>query len=198
METVYIRNNFVQEQRGWGIDMDDGASNYEIYNNICIGVSMKLREGAYRDCYNNIWYMATVAPCAHVGYEYNNDKYHHNIVVMAEDDCYSFIAPPADGPWMAQLDYNCYYKPKGEFSARVTEIREKEGWPRNRRVYSWNEWQNELGFDKNSVWADPMFVDPENHDFTVEPDSPALKIGFKNFEMGKWGLTDDFPKQWLD
>ncbi|MHC4720704.1 MAG: peptide-binding protein, partial [Planctomycetota bacterium] len=41
METVYIRNNFVQEQRGWGIDMDDGASNYEIYNNICIGVSMK-------------------------------------------------------------------------------------------------------------------------------------------------------------
>jgi len=198
METVYIRNNFVQETRGWGIDMDDGASNYEIYNNICIGVSMKLREGAYRDCYNNIWYKATGAPCAHVGNEYNHDKYHHNIIVMANDDCFSFIAPPAHGPWLEQLDYNCYYKPGGKFTARVTEIREKEGWPKNHRIYSWDQWRNELGFDKNSVWADPMFINPEKHDFTVKPDSPSLKLGFKNFEMGKWGLTDDFPEKLWD
>ena len=26
--------------------LDDGASNYHIYNNLCVGVSMKLREGA--------------------------------------------------------------------------------------------------------------------------------------------------------
>ena len=27
--------------------------------------------------------------------------------------------------------------------------------------------------------------------------SPALKLGFVNFEMGTWGLTNDFPKKWL-
>jgi hypothetical protein len=32
----------------------------------------------------------------------------------------------------------------------------------------------------------------------VRPDSPALKAGFKNFDMGRWGLTDGFPKQWRE
>jgi hypothetical protein len=59
------------------------------------------------------------------------------------------------------------------------------------------EWQK-LGFDQHSVFADPLFVDPEKHDFRVRPESPALKAGFKNFEMGKWGLTDEFPEQWRE
>ena len=59
MEVVIIRNNFFNERSGWGLDMDDGASNYDIYNNISVGgVSMKLREGAYRKVHNNIWYLS--------------------------------------------------------------------------------------------------------------------------------------------
>ena len=64
-----------------------------------------------------------------------------------------------------------------------------------RREISLEEWQS-MGFDINSVFADPMFVDPENYDYRVKPESPALKVGFKNFEMGNWGLTDDFPEYW--
>ncbi len=59
------------------------------------------------------------------------------------------------------------------------------------------EWR-QMGFDQHSVYADPMFVDPENKDYRVKPESPALKLGFKNFEMGKWGLTDEFPKMWRE
>lgn len=198
MEPVILRNNLFEEKRGWGLDMDDGASNYEIYNNISVGVSMKLREGAYRNVYNNIWVNASVAPCAHVGNEYNHDRYHRNIVVMAKDDCFSFIAPPARGPWMEELDYNCYYnKKKGEFTARVTEIRGEKGAEGDSQRFTLAEWR-ELGFDEHSVYADPMFVDPENKDYRVKPGSPALKVGFKNFEMGKWGLTDKFPEMWRD
>ncbi len=62
MEPVILRYNFFQEKSGWGLDMDDGASNYEIYNNISVGVSMKLREGAYRTVYNNIWVDSVEAP----------------------------------------------------------------------------------------------------------------------------------------
>ena len=47
MEPVILRYNHFEESAGWGLDLDDGASNYEIYNNLCVGVSMKLREGAF-------------------------------------------------------------------------------------------------------------------------------------------------------
>jgi hypothetical protein len=34
------------------------------------------------------------------------------------------------------------------------------------------------GLEENSFVADPLFVDPENGDFSLKPDSPALKLGF--------------------
>jgi hypothetical protein len=46
------------------------------------------------------------------------------------------------------------------------------------------------------VLADPMFVDPANGDYRVRPESPALKLGFKNFDLDKFGLLPNFPKQW--
>jgi len=36
METVILRHNFFVEKCGWGLDLDDGATNYDIYNNICV------------------------------------------------------------------------------------------------------------------------------------------------------------------
>lgn len=44
------------------------------------------------------------------------------------------------------------------------------------------------GTDKNSIAGDPMFVDPANGDYSVAPNSPALKIGFKNFPMNQFGV----------
>jgi len=206
MEPVVIRNNFFNEKSGWGLDLDDGASNYEIYNNISIGgVSMKLREGAYRRVYNNIWYMAKGAPCFHVGNNYNHDQYFNNITVMNPGDArwpdgwpwwpqmiYSVIAPPAVGPWFDKIDNNCFYCVGGEFAAVVDQLRSEAG-KRNPKRYNLEEWRK-LGFDQHSVFADPLFVDPAKRDFTVRPNSPALQVGFKNFEMGQWGLTADFSE----
>jgi len=210
MEPVIVRNNFFREKSGWGLDLDDGASNYEIYNNISTGgVSMKLREGAYRKVYNNIWYLSRAAPCFHVGNNYNHDQYYHNITVMEPGDTkwpngwpwwpqmvYSVIAPPAVGPWFEKIDNNCFYCVGGEFQAVVDQLRSEDG-KRNAKRYDLAGWRH-LGFDRNSVYGDPMFVDPTNNDFRVRPESPALKVGFKNFEMGRWGLTEEFPKKWHD
>jgi len=44
------------------------------------------------------------------------------------------------------------------------------------------------GVDKNSLSVDPLFVDPENGDFTLKPDSPALKLGFVPIDISKAGL----------
>ena len=51
--------------------------------------------------------------------------------------------------------------------------------------------------DKHRVGVDRMFVDLENEDFRVKPDSPALELGFKNFDMN-WGITDEFPEMWRE
>ena len=33
MEPVIVWNNLFEEDADWGLDLDDGASKYEIYNN---------------------------------------------------------------------------------------------------------------------------------------------------------------------
>lgn len=212
-----MRYNFFEESSGWGLDLDDGASNYEIYNNLCVGVSMKLREGAYRTIYNNIWVNGANSPCFHVGNEDNHDRYFRNITVVSvanmtpESDLnfamgkgygeiYTLIAPPARGRWLEEIDYNCFYSDLGEFVARVQPRGEDESWQYSLvegKKYSLEEWRA-LGYDHHSVFADPMFVDPENNDYRVKPESPALKLGFENFDMDEFGLTPDFPEQWRD
>lgn len=42
------------------------------------------------------------------------------------------------------------------------------------------------GVESRSTAGDPLFVDADNGDFQVKPESPALKMGFENFP------TDDF------
>jgi hypothetical protein len=217
METVYVRFNYCAESSGWGIDLDDGASNYVISHNLCVGVSVKLREGAFRTIENNIWVHPANSPCFHVGNEDNHDRYVRNITVMrvgamrAEDDLnfemehgfgevYTLIYPPAHGPWLAEIDNNCFFSDRGEFVARVRPRpdgdEETTGSSKGQK-YTLEEWQA-LGFDTHSVFADPVFVDPGNGDYRVQDDSPALKLGFENFPLDQWGLTNDAPRRWRD
>jgi len=224
MEPVVMRYNFFREETGWGLDLDDGASNYEIYSNLCVGVSVKLREGAHRTIYNNIWVNGANSPCFHVGNEHNHDRYFRNITVMSkgrmktEDDLnfemgagggeiYTLIAPPSRSPWLEECDHNCFYSDIGEFkaraSSRIPTEKPEDADPQRaqsfhlgeRTTYTLSEWQA-MGYDRNSVFADPMFVDPDNDDYRVKPESPALELGFENFAMDQFGLTADYPTTW--
>ena len=49
------------------------------------------------------------------------------------------------------------------------------------------------GMDAGSVVADPLFVDPEHGDWTLRPESPALKLGFKPFDWTRAGVLKDDP-----
>jgi hypothetical protein len=45
------------------------------------------------------------------------------------------------------------------------------------------EWAREHGHEEESIKEDPLFMDVENGDFRLKPDSPALKLGFRPFVL---------------
>lgn len=73
-----IRNNRIHGTHAFGFDLDDGSTNYKLYNNLCLGVGIKLREGFYRKAYNNILVGAHFQ--IHVSYALNGDIVTGNIV----------------------------------------------------------------------------------------------------------------------
>ncbi|MGV3762083.1 MAG: right-handed parallel beta-helix repeat-containing protein [Parapedobacter sp.] len=81
VETTIIRNNRFRCDHGWDIDLDDGSSNYEIYNNLCLAGGLKLREGFYRRVYNNILVNNGFHP--HVWFDKSHDVFTKNIVMTA-------------------------------------------------------------------------------------------------------------------
>ena len=50
-----------------------------------------------------------------------------------------------------------------------------------------------MGLDARTEFADPRFVDQENHDYRLKPDSPALALGFQEIDTSQIGLKEDFP-----
>lgn len=79
IETVVIEGNRVRCDRGWDIDLDDGATNYLIRNNLCLCGGIKLREGFHRTVENNILVNSTFHP--HVWFKGSGDVFTRNVVM---------------------------------------------------------------------------------------------------------------------
>lgn len=94
-----LRNNRFRCDRGWDIDLDDGSSNYQIYNNLCLNGGIKLREGFYRVVENNIMVNNSFHP--HVWFKNSGDVFTRNIVMSS----YQPIQVPY---WGLEVDYNIF------------------------------------------------------------------------------------------
>ncbi|MCC5932361.1 MAG: right-handed parallel beta-helix repeat-containing protein [Cyclobacteriaceae bacterium] len=79
METTVIRDSRWRCDHGWDIDLDDGSSNYIIYNNLMLAGGLKLREGYGRKAFNNIHINNGLH--AHVWFENSGDDFTRNIVM---------------------------------------------------------------------------------------------------------------------
>lgn len=163
----------------WGIDLDDGASNYHVYNNLCLGMSIKLREGYYRTVENNI-FVGPYPPNKHSCFQASNDIYTRNIYVNTKD-AFAWSRGPATRDLPSHMDYNLYFNHSGAEPIFGVD-RSLDA----RRRLTWDQWR-EKGMDRNSVFADPMFVDPASGNYRVKDESPAIKLGFKNFPMDRFG-----------
>jgi len=164
VKTTILRNNRWRCDHGWDIDLDDGSSNYHIYNNLCLRGGLKNREGFYRVVENNV-VMNGFHP--HVWYKHSEDIVRRNIFFT---DHYLPAGGMPGTPWGKEMDYNLVHAPgvtEPQPAARMAEQSKR---------------------DEHSLVADAMFVDPAHGDYRVKDGSPALKLGFVNFPMDQFGV----------
>lgn len=99
IDPIIIHNNRFQCDHGWDIDLDDGSSNYRIYNNVCLNGGLKLREGYHRIVTNNILINNTFH--LHVWLKNSGDVFMHNIVTTP-------YAPILMNNWGKEIDSNFF------------------------------------------------------------------------------------------
>ncbi|GMV97089.1 MAG: hypothetical protein AMXMBFR83_14480 [Phycisphaerae bacterium] len=157
---------------GWGLYNDEGSTGILLENNVVY----RTRHGGYHQHYgkenhvtNNVFAFAKAGQIIrsreeeHVSFTFD-----HNIVYFNEGSLLG-------STWKNdrfKLDHNVYWHAGGgkvDFAGQTLE-----------------EWR-QRGHDRNSIIADPLFVDPARGDFALKPDSPALKLGFKPIDTSRIG-----------
>ena len=51
----------------------------------------------------------------------------------------------------------------------------------------WDEWTS-TGNDSNSLWEDPLFIDPYLGEYLLAEDSPAWNLGIEQIQMDNFGV----------
>jgi len=166
---------------GWGLYTDEGSTGIVIENNLVYNVKTGCfhqhygKENIVRNnimAFSKLYQVQATRVEEHLSFNFEN-----NIVYYTEGVLLS-------GPWTQvkiNMDNNCYWNAAGkpvDFVGKTLD-----------------DWRKETGHDKTSIVADPLFVDPQNFDFHLKPDSPALKLGFKPFDYTKAGVYGD--PEWI-
>jgi hypothetical protein len=159
VKPITLRFNRWRCDHGWDVDLDDGSSNYEIYGNLFLNGGLKLREGYCRKVTNNIAVNNSLHP--HCWFPNSADVVTGNIWMGP----YRPAGSMTQGKWGQEVDHNLF----------STSDADRTKFAR-------------YGCDSNSLVVDPMFRDPSKGDYSVKEESPALKIGFKNFPMDQFGV----------
>jgi hypothetical protein len=171
---------------GWGIYLDAQCGNYTVEGNLVYNTlsgGLMFNNGGHEHVIqNNIFALSA----NHALWPYNEKRpstFRRNVVYLTQGELLiphgerslneRLAAKEPLGTW----DENLYWHTAGPDRLRFY-----------RRTFS--EWQT-LGLDRHSRIADPQFVDAAGHNFGLRPDSPALQLGFRPFEMASVGLYGD-------
>ncbi|MFC2087002.1 chondroitinase family polysaccharide lyase [Bacteroidota bacterium] len=203
-----IRNNLLHDIPSdkwskWGIYIDGLVDHVIVMDNIVYrcawGSYMDNVAGKYHHWINNIFVDATQGQMFWGG-RWNQPGYNtfiNNIVYYSDPDAY-FINCGSENTIMnkmIEMDYNLYYYTEGGPKEMLIDVwSERIGMkdPIERPIQSLYDLQ-ELGFDSHSIIADPLFVDPENDDYRLKPESPAFLLGFRQIDMSTVG-----PIGWIN
>ncbi|MDO4569230.1 MAG: right-handed parallel beta-helix repeat-containing protein [Planctomycetia bacterium] len=203
-----LRFNYLHDIRGFenrgcvGIYLDDQFSSAEMFGNIFKNVSRATMIGGGRDnkIVNNIY--INCAPCVHLDARGRGwQKYFTQNWIQSLEET------------GVHLGIKIFEPPYSEKYPELMSILEKHpGTPvdnivarnicvggswdgtnagqwRGRSI--WNEADQFNTIESNLVDEDPLFEDAENGNFTLRPESPALKMGFEQIPWEKIGTFAD-------
>ncbi len=172
-----LRNNLIHDiasftYGGWGIYPDEGTSEMLIENNVvyrCKSAGFHQHYGRENIVRNNIFALnsefqlmrSRVEP--HVSFTFTG-----NIVYFDQG---RLLGSNWTGDKF-KMERNLYF----DLRSAAMSFAGK----------SFDEWRAS-GQDRESIIADPLFVNPANFDFRLRPGSPAAKIGFKGIDLSTVG-----------
>lgn len=176
-----IRYNLIHDVEcadyvGRGVYLDEGSTGVTVENNIMYNTStggFGLNYGRENIIRNNIFAFSKQAQIEHAG---NMEKAPPGSSYTLERNIFYYRSSEnlLKTPWRPRpsdkfaVNHNLYWREGGaeiKFGTRTLA-----------------EWQA-LGFDKDSIVADPMFVDAKKADFRLKPGSPAEKTGFQAIDL---------------
>ena len=167
-QTTTIRNNRMQCDHGWDIDLDDGSTNYEIYNNVCLSGGLKTREGYQRIVTNNM-ILGNGYTCNVPYPKPTQDVFERNI--LWGKPVYRASNPTL---WGGTRNFNFIHNPDAKEVVPASGV------------------QKQTLDDAASLYGNVLFAGaPALGDFTVSSTSQALDLGYKNFPMTGFGVTSD-------
>jgi hypothetical protein len=193
-----VRNNHIHDvdanhYGGWGIYHDEGSTHLLVENNVVHHTKFApfnihyAKEVTVR---NNIFALGKLEQASRGRVEPHKSVFFENNIVYWrqgelltqnwKDVPYTFHFNPNDksaGQSLTstfEFDWNLYFNP--------TKQRDEVKWAGG----TWAEWQ-QRGKDRHSQYADPLFVNPEEGDFTLHPESPAFALGFQPIDLRQVG-----------
>jgi len=178
---------------GWGIYNDEGSTHILVENNIVYNTKFagyNIHYAKEITVRNNIFAFGRIEQLSfgrvepHISAFFeNNIIYWKEGVLMRQakpDKPYLFYFNPISESGIREMqktiecNWNLYFNPTVPVDS--VKIGDK----------TLADWQSS-GKDVHSVYADPMFVDPDNFDFRLKPESAAFKLGFQPIDMTNVG-----------
>lgn len=171
-----IHDVFAFSYGGWGLYTDEGSTHIEMAYNLVYRTktgSFHQHYGKENRIHNNILVNSQEHQVQRTRTEEHISFFFERNIVAWDND-----SPLLGSNWKDnnfRMDYNLYWhggKPV-VFPGNLTL----------------EQWQKERNQDLHSIIADPKFLDPAKEDYRLQPDSPALKLGFEPFNPNEAGRS---------
>ncbi|HWQ93217.1 MAG TPA: right-handed parallel beta-helix repeat-containing protein [Clostridia bacterium] len=193
-----IRNNLIHDidanqYGGWGIYHDEGSTHHLVESNVVYRTKFAPFNIHYAKeliVRNNVFAFGHLEQLSRGRHEPHKSVFFENNIVYWQtgdlfsknwqDAPYTFHLNPNVKPGSSTLtntfdcDWNLYFNP----GKNRDDLRFAGG--------TWKDWQRR-GKDLHSIYADPLFVAPENGNFQLKPGSPAFALGFQPIDMTRVG-----------
>jgi parallel beta-helix repeat protein len=177
-----VRNNLIHDVNaftygGWGLYTDEGSTGILLENNVvyrCKSAGFHQHYGRENVVRNNIFafnrehQLMRTRPEPHTSFIFTN-----NIVYFDSGDLLG-------SNWSNDhyvIDHNVYYDARSGTNSSAMKFADGT-------LAQWKA----RGHDEHSIIADPLFVAPDQSDFRLKPESPALRMGFVPIDLISAGV----------